>query len=417
MTDDKPLRPHASRPMLPLRGVRVLDLSRVLAGPLCTQSLGALGAEVIKVEAANGGDEMRQWPPQRQGTGTSFLAYNRNKKGIALDLKRPEALELVRRLTAISDVVVESGSTGATERLGLGYEALQEIRPDLIYCSISGYGRVGPLHKAKGYDLMLQAFTGMMAMTGEPDGDLIRSPFSPIDQVTGHQAVIGILSALLERSQSRQGALVEVSLLETATHLLSYHLQAFWETGSLPQRIGCGHPSLVPYQPFETSDRPILIGVANDSLWEAFCKEFDMAHLATDPRFATNPKRVENRTETVRIVQDLLKGQTADALLDRLIECGIPCAPINTVKDLSGHGQMAALGMFPEYQHPHLGLLRSVAQPVTFNGAKEVIQAPPPMLGEHTREILALAGCDTQTIERYIGAGIARCHEARPVTS
>jgi crotonobetainyl-CoA:carnitine CoA-transferase CaiB-like acyl-CoA transferase len=278
--------------MQPLKSKQVLDITRVLAGPLCTQTLGALGAEIIKVETIGDGDEMRQWPPYRDGTGTAFLAYNRNKKGIALDLKRPEAREIMHRLVAISDVVVESGSTGAADRLGLGYAELKKIRPNLIYCSISGFGRIGPLRTAKGYDLMLQAFSGMMAMTGDAGGEPTRSPFSPIDQVTGHHAVTGILSALLHQAQTGEGALIEVSLLETATHLLGYHLQAFWETGQLPERIGRGHPSLVPYQPFEAADKPFLLGVANDSLWRAFCEEFEVRELATDERFAANGQRV-----------------------------------------------------------------------------------------------------------------------------
>lgn len=393
--------------MQPLKGMRVIDMTRVLAGPLCTQTLGTLGAEVIKIESIGDGDEMRHWPPLRSGTGAPFLAYNRNKKSIALDLKRPEARELVSRMVAMSDVFVESGSTGAADRLGLGHAALKLIRPDLVYCSISGYGRNGPLKDAKGYDLMLQAFSGMLAMTGDAGGGPVRSTFSPIDQVTGHHAVIGILSALLSRTQTREGALVEVSLLETATSLLSYHLQSFWETGKLPERIGCGHPSLVPYQPFETFDKPILIGVANDSLWRALCNEFGIGHLASDERFATNPKRVENRAETVQIIQDLVKEQTADLLLARLIKCGIPCSPINTVGDLSNHEQLSALGMFLEYDHPSLGVLKAVAQPITFDGSKEMVQAPPPMLGEHTREVLGMISCSGDEIREYLSSGVA----------
>jgi crotonobetainyl-CoA:carnitine CoA-transferase CaiB-like acyl-CoA transferase len=383
-------------------------MTRVLAGPLCTQTLGTLGAEVIKIEAVGEGDEMRQWPPYRGGTGTAFLAYNRNKKGIALDLKRPEARDIVHRLVAISDVVVESGSTGAADRLGLGHAALKQIKPDLIYCSISGFGRAGPLRNAKGYDLMLQAFSGMMAMTGDAGGSPIRSPFSPIDQMTGHHAVIGILSALLRRSQTGEGALIEVSLLETATHLLSYHLQAFWETGKLPERIGCGHPSLVPYQPFETADRPILIGIANDALWRAFCKEFGIGDHATDERFATNGQRVKNRAETAKIVQELVKDLPADGLLIRLIDCGIPCSLINTIGDVSNHQQLAALGMFLEYDHPTLGVLKAVAQPITFDSRKEQTTAPPPMVGEHTCEILGMIGCSSDEIGSFLDSGVAR---------
>jgi len=393
--------------MQPLKGMRVLDLTRVLAGPLCTQTLGLLGAEVIKVEGVGDGDEMRHWPPFREGTGTAFLAYNRNKKSISLDLKRPESIELVRRLMATSDVVIESGSTGAMERLGLGYADAAKIRPDVIYCSISGFGRVGPLKDAKGYDLMLQAFSGIMAMTGEAGGNAVRSPFSPIDQVTGHHAVVGILGALLQRAQTKQGALVEVSLLETATHLVAYHLQSFWETGKLPERIGCGHPSLVPYQPFETLDKPILVGIANDALWRSFCKAFGLEAIGAEERFATNRRRVDNREATVRLVQEILASQPSEALLARLIECGIPCSPINTLADLSQHEQLKALGMIQTYTHPSLGELKVVAPPITFDRVKAGVDAPAPMLGEHTREVLAEIGCTSDEIDGYLASGIA----------
>jgi crotonobetainyl-CoA:carnitine CoA-transferase CaiB-like acyl-CoA transferase len=393
--------------MQPLKGARVLDITRVLAGPLCTQTLAGFGADVIKVEAIGEGDEMRQWPPYRDGTGTAFLAYNRNKRGIALDLKRPEARAIMHRLAALSDVVVESGSTGSADRLGLGYAELKTLKPDLIYCSISGFGRTGPLRDAKGYDLMLQAFSGMMAMSGAPESGPTRSPFSPIDQVTGHHAVTGILAALLQRAQTGQGALVEVSLLETATHLLAYHLQAFWETGKQPERMGHGHPSLVPYQPFDAADKPILIGVANDSLWRAFCAEFGVMELTTDERFATNGERVKNRVETVQVVQDILSGFPADVLAARLLARGVPCSPLNTIADLSDHPQMAALGMFQTYQHPRSGPTKAIAMPITFDGARDRVNRPPPAIGEHTREILAFAGYDASAIEALLASGVA----------
>jgi crotonobetainyl-CoA:carnitine CoA-transferase CaiB-like acyl-CoA transferase len=393
--------------MQPLKGIRVLDISRVLAGPSCTQTLGTLGAEVIKIEPIGTGDEMRQWPPMRADTGTPFLAYNRNKKSLALDLKSPAALALVHRLAAISDVFVESGSTGASERLGLGYAAVQHIRADVIYCAISGFGQTGPLKNAKGYDLMLQAFSGMMAMTGEADGGPVRSAFSPIDQATGQNAVIGILSAVIQRAQTGQGALVEVSLLESATQLLSYHLQSFWETGKLPAKIACGHPALVPYQPFETADQPILIGIANDSLWRTFCREFALDVVASDPRFATNPKRVENRAQVVAIVQEQLRGQSAAELVARLIACGVPCSPIHDLKNFSDHRQLDALGMFIDYVHPSLGMLKAVAQPIMFDGKRETPQMPPPRLGQHTREVLGLIGCSHSEIDGYLANGVA----------
>ena len=401
--------------MQPLKGTRVLDLTRVLAGPLCTQTLGLLGAEVIKIEGVGDGDEMRHWPPFKGDTGTAFLAYNRGKKSISLDLKKSESRDLVRRLIAKSDVVIESGSTGAMDRLGLGYEDARKLRPDLVYCSISGFGRVGPLKDAKGYDLMLQAFSGIMAMTGEAGGEPVRSPFSPIDQVTGHHAVVGILGALLQRAQTREGALVEVSLLETATHLVAYHLQAFWETKKLPERIGCGHPSLVPYQPFETADKPILIGVANDALWRSFCREFDIAAVGAEDRFATNRARVQNRAEAVALVQEVIGNSPSETLITRLIAAGIPCSPINSLGDLAEHAQLDALGMFQQSDHPTLGLINVVAPPITFNRTKADVGSAAPTLGEHTREVLADLGCSPEEVAGYLESGIAFAAPARPV--
>lgn len=390
--------------LAPLSGVRVLDLSRVLAGPLCTQMLGDLGAEVIKVEPCEG-DESRGWAPKCGDTGTAFLAVNRNKKSMAVDLRHPEGLAIVRKLAAICDVVVESNSTGASDRLGVGYEALRAIKPALIYCSISGFGRDGPLKDAKGYDLMLQAFSGILDLTGDPDGPPARSPFSPIDQATGHHAAIGILGALLRRGRTGVGGLVEVSLFESATQFLSYLLQAYWATGEVPAKVGCEHPSLVPYQPFQAADRVILIGIANDSLWRKFCLAFDLEPFADDPRFKTNGERVKRREETVALVQDAIAGWNSDDLLRRLIEIGVPCAPINSIADLAAHEHTAARGIVATYNHPVIGAMKAVVQPVKFDGQPREAGMAPPGLGEHNREILRLLGLDDEQIAAVLRSG------------
>jgi crotonobetainyl-CoA:carnitine CoA-transferase CaiB-like acyl-CoA transferase len=394
-----------STEMKPLAGMRVLDLSRVLAGPLCTQTLADLGAEVIKIEPCGAGDESRGWPPLCGHTGTAFLAVNRNKKSVTLDLRTAEGLAVARDLAAVSDIVVESNSTGATDRLGLGYDVLKAAKPDLIYCSISGFGREGPLKDAKGYDLMLQAFSGILDLTGEPGGAPARSPFSPIDQATGHHAVVGILSAALRKAQTGQGAFLEVSLFETATHFVSYLLQAYWTSGALPQKLGCEHPALVPYQPFATADKAILIGVANDALWVRFCRAFGLDDLIEDPRYRTNAARCAHRAETVAAVQAVVAHWPSEGLLEKLIEIGVPCAPINTIADLANHDHTQARGIVVKYDHPTLGSLNAVAQPIQFDGRARDAGAPPPDLGQHNREILNLLGYDAGKIEALQGSG------------
>lgn len=391
--------------MKPLAGIKVLDMSRVLAGPLCTQMLGDLGAEVIKIEPCGVGDESRSWPPLCSDTGSAYLAVNRNKKSVTLDLRTPAGMDIVRRLARVCDIVVESNSTGASERLGVDYESLRIENPKMVYCSISGFGRDGPLKDAKGYDLMLQAFSGILDLTGEPGGSPARSPFSPIDQATGHHAVIGIMSALMRRMQTGQGAFVEVSLFETATHFVSYLLQAYWTSGQLPAKLGCEHPALVPYQPFEAADRTILIGIANDALWRRFCQAFGLVKHVEDPRFRTNAERVRHRAETVAIVQAAIGAWGADDLLSKLIEIGIPCAPINSIADLVAHEHTAARGILVGYDHPVLGALQAVAQPIQFDGQPRTAGMAPPTLGQHNMEILEMLGLDDRQRTEAVAAG------------
>ena len=395
---------HIDQPVLPLAGIKVLDISRVLAGPLTTQMLGDLGAEVIKIEPCEG-DESRAWTPTCGDTGTAFLAVNRNKKSMALDLRSPSGLDIVRRLLATSDVFVESNSTGASERLGLGYDALRMLNPKLVYCSITGFGATGPLKDAKGYDLMLQAFSGILDLTGEPGGAPARSPFSPIDQGTGHHAVIGILAALLRRGVTGSGGLVEVSLFESAVQFAAYLLQAYWQTGTVPPKVGCEHPSLVPYQTFRTTDRPVLIGIANDSLWRRFCESFGLDDLTTDARFSTNQARVERRAEVVAIVQNMVEHSDSATLIDRLIAVGIPCAPINSLAELAAHPHTAARGIVADYVHPALGPLKAVVQPVQFDRSPRGAGLPPPGLGEHTRSILRDLNFDDEGIAAAARSG------------
>ena len=390
----------------PLGGIRVLDLTKVLAGPLCTQSLADLGAEIIKVEPPVTGDETRHWPPQRGGEGAVFLSVNRNKRSLALDLKSSQGLAVFKRLAAGCDVVVESFGTGVVDRLGVDYDAVRQVRPDIVYCSISGFGRTGPLRDAPGYDVILQAYSGIMAMTGEEGSGAIRIPISPVDQTTGLHAYGAIVAALFERQKTGGGCRIEVSLYESAVALLSYSLQIYWEKGTLPVKNGSGHESLCPYQAFETADQPILLGIANDRLWGRFCQDAGMPEAAMDPRFSANPARVANKAETVSLVQSVLRTRSGKDWVAAMRAAGVPCAPINTFDDLMADPHLAERGMFPDWQKNGQDRVRSVAYPVTLDGGKMPIRMPPPALGEHSTAILQEFGLDPAEIADLAAAGV-----------
>ncbi|MGJ7505859.1 CaiB/BaiF CoA transferase family protein [Variovorax sp. GT1P44] len=400
----------------PVAGLKVLDLSKVLAGPLCAQYLGDMGADVIKVETTGAGDETRGWPPFRtdadgEATGTVFLSANRNKRSLAIDLRSEAGKAAVLRLVDQSDVVIESFGPGVAQRLGVDAATLRARNPRLVCCSISGFGSVGPMRDGKGYDVILQAFCGMLAITGERDGPPVRSPFSPVDQATGLHALIGILAALLERSRTGVGGTVEASLFDTATGFLGYFLQGYWERGTEPEKPGSGHESLCPYEVFETRDKPLILGVANDGLWRAFCAVAGLQEVMDDPRFATNAARVANREETVALVKRALAGRDRDEWIEALGALGIPCSPLHTLGELSAHPHAAASGMIFGYAHDLLGPMRSVAQPLRFGGERTALRSSPPALGEHGREILREVGYDDERIDEMHATGVIRLPE------
>lgn len=387
--------------MQPLSGIRVLDLSRVLAGPLCTQALGDLGADVIKVESLGVGDETRAWPPFRgEGLGATFLSVNRNKRSVAIDMKTEQGRALVHQLAKVSDVAIESFGTGVAERLGIDAPALQALNPRLIHCSISGFGRDGPLRSAPGYDVILQAFCGVMSLTGDEGGGYIRSPISPIDQMTGTHAIIGILAALLERQQTGKGGTVRASLFDTALALQRYNLQSFWQLGVQPPKAGSSHESLCPYQAFEASDGPIMIGVANDNLWRKFCRIAGLEAIVDDPRFKTNPDRVANRPETLRRVQEVVGTKPVAYWYEQLFQAGVPCSPIHTLGQLLEHPHTRASDMVMHYEHPAVGPVTSVGQPYILNGEKRKVGTPPPLHGQHTDAVLHELGLGAAEIEQ-----------------
>lgn len=383
----------------PLAGIRVLDFSKVLAGPLCAQYLGDLGAEVIKVEMTGQGDETRGWPPfPAPGFGTVFLSANRNKRSIALDLKTEQGRTIAHDLAQSADVAIESFGTGVAERLGIDAASLRAGNHRLVHCSISGFGRSGPLKNAPGYDVILQAFCGIMAMTGEEGGGHVRSPISPIDQMTGVHAFSGILALLYAREKSGEGGTIQVSLFETAMGLLGYNLQTFWERGVQPAKCGSSHESLCPYQAFEAADGPIMIGVANDNLWRKFCGVAGLDDIVDDPRFRTNAERVKNRAETLRRVEAVLSTRSVADWNETLARIGVPCSPINSLAQLVGHPHTAASGVVVEYDHAAAGRLKGIGHPVLINGAARTAGMPPPGLGQHTDEVLAELGLSAERI-------------------
>lgn len=374
--------------MKPLAGLRVLDLTKVLAGPMCTQALASFGAGIIKVEPVEGGDESRFWAPVAHGVGAAFVSVNSGKRSIALNLKQVEGRLIVARLAAGADIIIESFAPGVAAKLGVDHDTLVGDRQDVICCSISGWGQRGPKSPAPGYDAILQAYSGLMAMNGEATRNPVRLPASPVDQVTGLYATQAILAAVIERSSTGKGCRIEVSLLESAIKLLAPNLQAYWLSGAVPQRSGSGHPSIAPYELFETMDRPVLVAVANEKFWRTFCDVAELNHLRNDARFATNPDRVRHRDALIALVADAMRSRTASDWMERLEGAGIPAAPLNSIADIANDPQAIALDMFRSFEHPDLGVTKTVREPVLFDGERADPSQPPPTLGQHTREIL-----------------------------
>ncbi len=390
----------------PLAGVRVLDFSKILAGPLCTQYLADLGADVVKVEPPNG-DDTRNWPPFDDEVGAIFTAVNRNKRGIVLNLRKSEGLAIAHALAHKADIVVESFGPGVADRLGIGWDQLSALNPRLVYASISGYGTRGPMKEGKGYDLIAQAFTGMLSLTGEPGGPPARSPFSPVDQATGYHAVIGIMGALMQRNQTGCGVKIEASLFDSAVGLLGYFLQNYWLRGTEPERPGSGHESLCPYQAFETADMPIILGIANDGFWRTFCDIAGDPALAEDIRFATNGDRVANRAVLIPLVTAILARRSRAEWLAELATRGIPSSPVHTLGELSAHPQTEASGMVLRD-----GSFQTVASPLRVDGERLALRLRPPALGEHSRAVLAELGYKIDKIDALIADGVVGTHDS-----
>jgi crotonobetainyl-CoA:carnitine CoA-transferase CaiB-like acyl-CoA transferase len=379
---------------LPLNGVRVVDVTSSLAGPYCTEILAALGADVVKVEHPDHGDEARAWgPPFRDGASVMFYAANLSKRSLALDVKR--GLDVLLRLVDGAEVFLQSLRPGTAQRLGFGPEELRARNPRLVYCDIGAFGRAGPLRDRPGYDPLLQAFGGIISVTGEADRPGVRVGTSVVDQGTGMWAALGILAALYAGG----GRTVDVSLFETAVGLIPYQVTAYLRTGAVPGRHGTAFPLIAPYQVFHARDGDVMIAAANDGLFARLC---DAIGLHDDQRFATNPDRLEHRDELAALIQEHVGERRRDELVAQLAAAGVPAAPVNDIGQVADHEQTSALGLIQELPDP------TVALPLSFDSERAMHRSPPPQLGEHTAEVLREAGFDDDAIVELAREGIVR---------
>jgi crotonobetainyl-CoA:carnitine CoA-transferase CaiB-like acyl-CoA transferase len=374
----------------PLDGVRVLDLTRVLAGPYCTMFLGDLGAEVVKVEQPGVGDDTRGWgPPFTGGESAYFLCVNRNKKSVTIDLKSKEGVALLRRLAERADVLIENFRPGAMERLGLGEKELRAINPKLIYASLSGFGANGPMSDAPGYDLIVQAWGGLMSITGPADGEPSKVGVAIIDLVAGLILGKSIAAALFAREKLGVGQKIDTSLLEAEVACLINVGSNYLVEGSIPRRWGNAHPSIVPYQSFKTADGYLVIGVASEGIWRRFCQAIRRAEWADDPRFEKNSNRVENRSLLIGLLGEIFLGRSTDGWLKLLNSAEVPCAPVQTVDQVFKAPQVLHREMLVQVEHPRAGTVRMAGIPVKFSATPASVRLPPPLLGQHTEEVLA----------------------------
>ena len=374
--------------MQPLHGIRVLDLSRVLAGPYCTMVLGDLGADVIKVESPEG-DETRGWgPPFAEGESAYYLCVNRNKRSIIVDFKTEDGRAVLHRLVERSDVLVENFRPGTLARYGLDFASATGINPALIYCSITGFGQTGPLRDKPGYDFMIQAMGGLMSITGEPDGEPMKVGVAVADMFAGQNAVIAILAALQARTHTGRGQHLDLSLFDSQVGMLANVASNFLLSGNLPKRYGNAHANIVPYQSFQASDAWFVLAVGNDRQFEKLCAMIGRSDLATDERYALNADRVTHRDELLAILTPVFLTRTSGEWLSALDAAGIPCGPINTLNKVFEAPQAKARGMLIEMEHSTIGNLPLVGSPLKFSETLVEYRRPPPRLGEHTQEVL-----------------------------
>ena len=386
--------------LAPLAGIRVLDLSRVLAGPFCTQNLADLGADVIKVERPKLGDDTRAWAPpylkDEAGNDTKEAAYylstNRNKRSIEIDLASEAGIELVKELAKHCDILVENFKVGGLKQYGLDYESMKEAYPTLIYCSITGFGQTGPYAERPGYDFMIQGMGGLMSITGErddlPGGGPQKAGVAVTDIITGMYASVAILAAIQERQRSGLGQHLDIALLDCHIAMLANQNLNYMTSGVAPTRAGNAHQNVVPYQVFKTSDGFMIVAVGNDSQFRAFCNTLGIAHFGADPKFATNQARIIHRAELIPLLEAIMAGGERDDWIAKLEAVGVPCGPIQTIDQVFAHPQVIARDIWKNIPHPTGGSSPTTASPMNFSATPVQYRRAAPTLGQHTDEIL-----------------------------
>jgi formyl-CoA transferase len=391
---------------LPLSGVRVLDMTRALAGPFCAAILADLGADVVKLESTPHGDMTRAWGPYIDGISTYYLSINRNKRGLALDFRHPDTLDLIRDLAASADVLIENFKPGTMEKMGLRYETLRERNPRLIYAGITGFGRDGPYGDWPGLDQIAQGMSGLMSMTGEKGGGPIRVGIPIGDEVAGMWAALGIQAALLQRAQTGLGQRVETSLLAGLVGMLCMQGQRYLSLGEIPAPGGNDHPTLCPYGTFQASDGPFNMAAATDDMWVKLCGLLSLEHLAQAPEFKNNIVRMHNRERLIQILNERFAARTRDEWTRELVALGLPAGPIFKLDDVFKDPHVAHMGLVEEITHPQLGPLKQLANPIRLDAMQgQSVRTPPPRLGEHSVGVLRDWGIASDRIEAGVKNG------------
>jgi len=411
MADDAPRAPHPG----PLAGVRVLELAQIMAGPTCGMLLADMGADVIKVEKLPGGDDARGYrEPRVNGVSAPFLMLNRNKRGIAIDLKRPEGRDVLLRMVRDADVVTENYRRGTLEKLGLGYDVLARINPGLIYCAVSGFGREGPWRDKAGFDLIAQGFAGLMSITGEPGGPPVKTGNSVADINAGILAAVGILAAFVHKLRTGKGQVVDTSLMEAALQQTYWHAAAYFATGKSPGATGSAHILTAPYQAFRTADGWINIGGANQANWERIADVMGHPEWRTDGRFADNSSRMANLEALVDAMNAVLAQRATDDWLAAFDAAGVPAGPVHSVGEALSHPQTHARDMVVELDHAQAGRTRALGCPIHFSATPTRIDRAAPVLGEHTREVLREFGYRDGEIDALAARGVVALPDTVP---